>query len=169
MITEDELKQLLQYNPDTGVFIWLVKRPCVDAGDVAGTLRKQDGKTYIIISVNGKKYRAHRLAFLYMTGSMPNLLCDHINGDGTDNRWCNLREVDYINNNRNMRLRVDNTSGTPGVYWNKKDKRWQVSIKVGEKRGYIGQFKTLEEAVEARLNAEREHGFHENHGSVRPL
>ena len=68
-----------------------------------------------------------------------------------------------------MRLRVDNTSGVTGVYWNKKDKRWQVSIKVGSKRGYIGQYKTLEEARTARLSAEREHGFHENHGQVRPL
>lgn len=169
MITEKQLKQVLSYDPDTGVFTWLIKRSGVNPGDVAGTFRKHDGKTYVLISVNGKKYRAHRLAFLYMKGSMPDMICDHINGDGTDNRWCNLREVDHVNNNRNMRLRADNTSGTPGVYWNKKDKRWQVSIKVGEKRGYVGQYKTLEEAVDARKNAEREHGFHENHGSVRPL
>lgn len=169
MITQEQLKQFLHYCPDTGVFTWLIKRSGVRPGDKAGTHRKHDGKTYILISVNGKKYRAHRLAFLYMKGSMPDMLCDHINGNGTDNRWCNLREVDSVNNNRNMRLRADNKSGTPGVYWNKKDKRWQVQIKVGKKRGYVGQFKTLDEAVEARLKAEREHGFHENHGSVRPL
>lgn len=161
--------EILHYDPDTGVFTWLVKRGAVNAGEVAGTFRKHDGKTYVLIGVNGKRLRAHRLAFLYMNGSMPKLLCDHINGDGTDNRWCNLREVDFVNNNRNMRLRADNSSGTAGVYWNKKDKRWQVAIKVGKKRGYIGQYKTLEEAVTARKNAEREHGFHKNHGSVRPL
>jgi hypothetical protein len=169
MITEQELKEALHYNPDSGEFTWLVKKPNREIGSVAGTPRKNDGKTYIIISINGKKYRAHRLAFLYMNGLMPGVICDHINGDGTDNRWCNLREVDHVNNNRNMRLRVDNKSGVPGVYWNKKDKRWQASIKVNDKRGYIGQFKTLEEAKEARLKAEREHNFHKNHGSVRPL
>ena len=169
MLTVQELKELLHYNPDTGVFTWLVKRSGIKLGDVAGTKRKNDGKTYIIISVDGKKYRAHRLAFLYMTSDFPELICDHINGNGIDNRWYNLREVDYVNNNRNMKLRVDNSSGTPGVYWNKKDKRWQVSIKVGKNRGYIGQYKKLKDAVEARLAAEREHGFHENHGQVRPL
>ena len=168
-MTKDKLKELLKYDPDTGIFTWNVSRSQMKRGDVAGTKRKNDGKTYTIISLNGSKYRAHRLAFLYMTGKFPKLLCDHINGDGTDNRWVNLREVDHVNNNRNMRLRVDNTSGVTGVYWNKKDKRWQVSIKVGSKRGYIGQYKTLEEARTARLSAEREHGFHENHGQVRPL
>ena len=168
-MTEQDLKKFLHYNPVTGDFIWLIKRPNRNPGDKAGTLRKNDGKTYVIITILGKKYRAHRLAFLYMNGSLPDQLCDHINGDGTDNRWCNLREVDAVNNNRNMRLRTDNKSGTPGVYWNKKDKRWQVSIKVGEKRGYVGQFKTLKEAKEARLKAERKHNFHKNHGSKRPL
>tara|TARA_R110000851_G_scaffold315349_1_gene477794 strand:- start:522 stop:1028 length:507 start_codon:yes stop_codon:yes gene_type:complete len=168
-MTEELLKQMLKYEPDTGLFTWLIKRPGVLINDVAGTERKHDGKTYIIISLNGKKHRAHRLAFLYMTGKFPLLLCDHEDGDGTNNRWNNLREVDYINNNRNMRLRADNSSGVAGVYWNKKDKRWQVSLKVGSDRGYIGQYKTLEEAVRIRLDAERKHGFHKNHGQVRPL
>lgn len=169
MITREELKQVLKYEPDTGLFTWKVKRSRISPGDVAGTKRRHDGKTYIIISINGKKYRAHRLVFLYMTGAFPDRICDHINGNGTDNRWVNLREVDFINNNRNMRLRADNTSGVTGVHWNKKDKRWQVSIKTGKDRGYIGQFKTFEEAVEARKKAERHHNFHVNHGSVRPL
>lgn len=169
MITASELKNALNYDPSTGLFTWVIKRPNVSIGDVAGTKRKHDGKTYIIITINGEKYRAHRLAFLYMQDSFPDLICDHINGDGTDNRWVNLREVNFVGNNRNMRLRCDNTSGTPGVYWNKKDKRWQVSIKTGSDRGYVGQFKTLEEAVAARKDAERKHKFHENHGQVRPL
>lgn len=169
MITSDMLKISLSYDPHTGLFRWLVKKPNANIGDIAGTKRKHDGKTYIIITLSGKKYRAHRLAFLYMTGKFPELLCDHINGDGTDNRWCNLREVDHKNNNRNMRLRSDNTSGVAGVYWNKKDKRWQVTLKTGESRGYIGQFKLLEDAVKARLEAETEHNFHQNHGQVRPL
>lgn len=168
-LTVELLKKYLSYDSDTGLFHWLLERPNVNVGDIAGTARKNDGKTYTIITIHGVKYRAHRLAFLYMTGSFPVLLCDHINGDGTDNRWCNLREVDHVNNNRNMRLRADNTSGTPGVYWNKKDKRWQVSLKVGDDRGYIGQFKSLDEAVKVRREAERKHDFHENHGQVRPL
>lgn len=169
MITADILKKSLSYDPSTGLFHWLVKKPNVNIGDVAGTKRKNDGKTYIIITISGKKYRAHRLAFLYMNGSFPEMLCDHINGDGTDNRWCNLREVNHVGNNRNMRLRSDNTSGVAGVYWNKKDKRWQVTLKTGKSRGYIGQFKLLEDAVKARLEAEINNDFHQNHGQVRPL
>lgn len=163
-LTQEELKKILHYNPETGVFTFTKN------GKQAGTRRINSGKTYIIITIRSKKYRAHRLAFLYMTGSMPADLVDHINGDGVDNRWCNLREVDAVNNNRNMRLRDDNTSGVTGVHWNKKDQRWQVSIKTDKhSRGYIGQFKTLIDAVAARYRVEIEHGFHPNHGQVRPL
>ena len=169
MLTKKQLKQVLHYNPDTGIFTWLIKISGVKPGDIAGTKRKHDGKTYILISINGKKYRAHRLAFLYMIGRFPIELVDHEDGDGINNKWNNIRETDPVNNNRNMRLRVDNTSGVPGVYWNKKDKRWQVSIKVGEDRGYIGQYADYFEAVCARKSAENFHGFHENHGQVRPL
>lgn len=166
---QEQLKQCLSYDHLTGLFTWLTKHSKMQVGSIAGTKRKNDGKTYIIISVKGVKYRAHRLAFLYMTGSFPTMLCDHINGDGTDNRWVNLREVDYVNNNRNMRLREDNTSGCAGVHWNKKDKRWQASLKTGVGRGYLGQYKSIDEAIKVRKKAERDNNFHVNHGQDRPL
>lgn len=166
---QNRLKELLHYDPDTGLFTWLMNRSQMKCGDEAGTIRQNDGKRYLIISIDGQKYRAHRLAWLYTMGQFPDQLIDHINGNGLDNRWCNLREVDTVNNNRNMRLRSDNSSGIVGVHWSSKDRRWVVQIKTEHQRGYVGQFETLLDAVAARIRAQKEHDFHENHGQVRPL
>jgi len=168
-ITQSELKSVLNYDMKTGLFTWIVDKPNAPAGTVAGTIRKNDGKSYIIITINNIKHRAHRLAFLYVNGVFSNDLTDHINGNGTDNRWCNLRTVDPVNNNRNMRRRVDNTTGVTGVHWSNKDKVWVASLKVGKDRGYLGSFHSFEEAVSVRKQAEIDAGFHPNHGEDRPL
>src|SRR5215813_12141516 len=99
MLTHERLKELLSYDPKTGLFIWNSR------GAVAGTT---DQEGYIQIHLDGKKYRAHRLAYLYMTGEMPTQILDHINRVRSDNRWGNLRPVtdrfnyyncsDYSNN-----------------------------------------------------------------------
>lgn len=169
-LSQEELKHFLEYEPDTGIFKWKVPRPHMSPGDVAGTVRENDGKRYIIITIESKKYRAHRLAWLYMTGEWPEELIDHIDGNGRNNKWVNLRQVDTVNNNRNMRQRVNNLSGVTGVHWCKKDRAWVAQIKTEKnKRGYLGQFKNFDDAVAARKKAELEHDFHKNHESVRPL
>ena len=94
MITQQRLKEVLNYNPDTGDFTWLNPTSFrVQVGDTAGYRHKtQDGKEYIQTSIDGVKHYGHRLAWFYMTGEFPAGQIDHINGDGTDNRWSNLND-----------------------------------------------------------------------------
>ena len=161
MITVGELKSLLDYNPSTGLFIWKSDRTStVREGDVAGT----NCKGYITITINGKRYQAHRLAWLYMTGNLPNNQIDHINGVRDDNRFCNLREVDNSENARNSKHRDNNTSGHIGVNFEVRGSKWTANIKVDGKKIYLGRFPTKDEAIEARKKAEIKYGFHSNHG-----
>ena len=169
-LSQERLREVVSYDLETGDFTWLISRPGVVAGQIAGTIRVNEGKSYRIISIDGKKHRAHRLAFLYVTGTFPCQLVDHQDGNGLNNSWLNLRRVDSVGNNRNMRLRADNTSGICGVHWSNKDRRWVVQIKTEKgDRGYVGQFPTLLDAVAARLRSQRDHDFHRNHGQDRPL
>ncbi len=89
---------------------------------------------------------------------------DHINGDRTDNRICNLRDVTSAGNSCNRRRQDRNTSGVTGVAWDKRASRWQARIGLNGKQKYLGYFDSLDEAVAARKAAELELGFHPNHG-----
>ena len=171
MITQKRLKELLNYNPNTGIFTHLIsKNNGVSVGDIAGCVHPcSSGKKYITIKIEGKLYRAHRLAWLYIYGQFPPDQIDHINGDGVDNRLCNLRPVTNRINSRNCKLRSDSTSGITGIHWCKRDKRWRVQINNQNKRVQFGNFDYLFEAVCVRKNAEKEYGYHTNHGSIRPL
>jgi hypothetical protein len=171
MVTQEELKKWLQYDPETGVFTWISKpnrrlNLGTSAGCACGT---KGGKSYIRIMINGKLYHAHRLAFLYTTGSFPEHEVDHINGNGTDNRFCNLRIVDRSNNAKNLRMKSTNKSGVCGVVWHEDRNKWQSFIKIKNKTKYIGLFDSIFEAAAARKSAELLYKFHENHGSARPL
>ncbi len=160
-ISQAELKQLLHYCPETGQFIWRHKRGRQAAGSVAGT---PTFCSHISISINGKRHYAHRLAYLYMTGDWPPEQVDHINHDGKDNRWSNLRLVSYQDNRRNMPLYARNKSGVCGLIWDKQRERWRVYITVEQKRIELGRFDDKLSAVAARKTAEQQHDFHRNHG-----
>lgn len=170
-LTQEELKKLLHYDPDTGVFVWVKSfGNKVKISDVAGCLKITKGcKRYIYIQFFGKRYLSHRLAFLYMTGSFPEYDIDHINGDGTDNRWANLRAVTRLENKKNVRRQSNNKSGICGVCFNKINGKWQAQIQVDRKNKFIGIFDNIFDAACARKNAECFYGFHANHGSERPL
>lgn len=167
-ITQEILKQKLHYNPDTGVFT-RIARTCnsVKIGDIAGHIITRKTNKYITICVSGKPNYAHRLAWLYMTGSFPANEIDHINGVGTDNKWSNLRNVTRQDNMRNVKILRNNKSGITGVYWSKCDGAWAVQIKVSRKQKRLGTFNNLFDAACARKNAELIYGFHENHGNER--
>lgn len=169
MITQEELKERLHYCPERGVFTWLCRRggkasECAIAGclQICGS-----GKPYITIRFNRKLFLAHRLAYLYMTGSFPENDIDHENGNGTDNRWSNLKPITNHNNQKNKRLYSRNTSGHCGVSFYKN--RYRVRIVVNRKDIHIGCFSDINAAIAARKAAELEHGFHSNHGTDRPL
>lgn len=161
LLTQTELKRLLDYNPSTGLFTWKISRPNAKQGNKAGNL---DPSGYIRISVNSKNYTAHRLAFLYMTGNFPLNHTDHINHNRSDNRWINLRLVTQKENNRNLAKRSDNTSGTSGVSFSNKNNKWIVRIKVENCYKSFGAFPTIEEAISIRNQIMSLHGYHSNHG-----
>ncbi len=169
MITQEQLKKIIHYSPETGSFTWLIQRGKASPGKSAGHVCYKNTKQYLIIGVNGRIDRAHRLAWLYMTGSWPTMEIDHINGNGLDNSWSNLREVDRQTNCRNMRLHSHNTSGVAGVSWRKQKSKWRSYIVVNNKQLNLGHFCDWFDAVCARKSAEIKHSFHPNHGSKRPL
>lgn len=148
MLTVEHLKELLSYSPETGVFTWLVSRGGrAQPGAKAGT-RNVNG--YWRIDVEGEKLYAHRLAWLYMTGSWPKGEIDHINGVRADNRFPNLREATVSENRRNVTMRRHNTSGVFGVTFDKARKKWKAQIVVDRKCIFIGRFDAIEDAKKAR-------------------
>ena len=154
MITQDELKSMLDYDPITGVFTWKVKKSQrISIGDVTGC-PNQDG--YLIIKVNGENNRAHILAWIYVYGSKPLNEIDHINRVRSDNRIANLRDVTRAENCANKGgvyvVRVDNKSGVTGVHWNKKRKKWECYKNINSKRKHIGYFINKADAIKAVSN-----------------
>jgi len=152
MLSRKILASKMTYSRDTGLFIW-------NNGDIAGTLDKGG---YVIIKVNKKAYKAHRLAWLYEYREMPSGHIDHVNHDRTDNRIDNLRDVSQAENNKNQRMYHTNTSGVTGVTF--QYGKWKTRINVDGKRICLGSFVEFSEAVNARKNAEVLYGYHENHG-----
>lgn len=171
MITQQRLREVLHYDPSTGKLTWLNPPSFrVKKGDVAGYKHKTlDGKSYIQTSIDNVKYYAHRLVWFYVTGQFPQGQIDHINGNGTDNRWCNLRVVSHLDNSKNQKLRSNNSSGVTGVYWSKERKKWCASITVRGKTIPLGRYDKIIDAIDSRKKAECKYKFHENHGQVRPL
>jgi hypothetical protein len=148
MITELELKELLHYNPDTGIFTWLVnKAKTIKAGSVAGTLTSSG---YIHIKIDYKLYKAHRLAWLYVHGKFPEHHTDHINGIRNDNRIVNLREATFSQNIMNSKTQTKNTSGYKGVSFNIGKNKFESYVSFNHKKIHIGLFDTAKEANEAR-------------------
>lgn len=154
LITQDQLKSLLAYDPDTGEFRWLAKTSLrVKIGDLAGC---RDRYGYVVIRAHGTLYKAHRLAWLYMHGVHPAKNLDHINQMPSDNRICNLREADQHQNNQNRRLQRNSTSGITGVSLHKATQRWHARIHTREGCRSLGYYDTKEDAARARCAAERE-------------
>jgi hypothetical protein len=150
MINQTELKELLHYDPATGIFTWLVvtNKNQVKVGSIAGTLRP-DGYSYI--RIKGRGYRAHRLAWLYAKGQWPEADIDHRNHIRDANWIDNLRDVTRM---QNLCNKSTNTSGVPGVAWHKLGKKWCAEIRVIGKKKHLGLFANIEDATEARRVAE---------------
>ena len=155
LITQERLKSLLTYDPDTGEFRWRVNRTGgVKAGDQA---KAKDCHGYGRIKLDGRVYKAHRVAWMYVYGEWPPAHIDHINRVRDDNRIANLRAVSHAENNQNRSADKRNTSGYTGVYFNKPSRKWQASISVNGKLRSLGYFDTKEDAAFARQRAEAEH------------
>jgi len=142
MINQKELKYLLNYNAETGLFTWLQRMANgkIKPGDIAGANRNG----YIDITINRKIYGAHRLAWLYVYGELPTDYIDHQNGNPSDNRIENLRISTNQQNQWNQKISKNNTSGVKGVCWNKALKKYSARISIEGKRKFLGLFESLE-------------------------
>lgn len=160
IISQTRLKELLHYAPETGDFTWKSTGTGRRLGIPAGALNHG----YISIRIDTVLYYAHRLAFLYIYGYMPQTI-DHRNQCPSDNRIANLREVSHTDNLRNARKHRHNTSGCTGVGWHKRAQKWQAYVQVNDRAIYLGLFTDYFEACAARKSANNRYGFTELHGS----
>lgn len=153
MLTHKRLRELLDYNSETGIIRWRVNRPgrgAPKAGDEAGDLASTG---YRRLSVDGLRYFAHRLAWFHAHGEWPPGPLDHRNGVRADNRLSNLRLATPSQNMWNMGVSKRSTSGLKGAYWHKRERRWQAVIGAGRKSISLGYFATKEEAHAAYARA----------------
>ncbi len=163
-MTQNQLKKLVHYEPTTGVFtrINTSKYSSYNDGDVINRINDEG---YPSSYIGGKTYRLHRLAFLYMIGSMPKHTVDHINHIKIDNRWVNLRDVTGAENMRNQSINAKNKSGHNGVHWHKRHSKWCANIFYQGKIVSLGSYDNISDAIAARKEADIKYGFHLNHGT----
>ena len=143
-LTVERLREVLSYNPETGSWVWAktlsIRRV---AGCIAGDV-KPNG--YRFIGIDGHRYRAHRLAWFYMTGEWPPMQIDHWDNNRSNNAWRNLRLATNKNNQANSRRPKNNTSGFKGVYWSKQKRKWAAKINPDRRQVHLGFFDIPEDA-----------------------
>ena len=162
-LTQDRLKELLHYDPETGIFTWRVARGSAKVGDVAGVI---DTEGYRLIWLDNCQFRAPRVAFFYVIGVWPTETIDHINGVRDDDRWLNLREATREENSHNRGVPpINNSSGFIGTGWNKSHSKWEARIRAGGKLHHLGYFATPKAAHAAYLKAKNE--LHPTHRRLR--
>jgi hypothetical protein len=176
-ITPESLRQLFEYNPDTGHFTW--RR--IDYG-VAGfsdhyvrihnayrygkaAFLSPDKHGYLGCILKERRFAAHRAAWAIVHNELPPVV-DHLNGDPSDNRIVNLRGTTQASNSRNCKLRASNKSGVPGV--TSIGKKWRATIGFGGVKKSLGCFDDYEAAVAARKKAEFMYGYGPNSGASSP-
>lgn len=142
MITQARLKEVIHYDKDTGVFQWV---------EVTGNqcklntpLECSPSCDYLLITIDKVTYRAHRLAWLYVYGVMPNSIIDHIDGNTKNNAISNLRKADRVTNGYNSKLRCDSKTGVKGVTWDKTRNKYRVCLVVNKVQYQLGRFDDLE-------------------------
>lgn len=162
-LTIDRLKELVSYDPITGLFSRL--KDFNNNARVDSKVGHQRCDNYIQIRIDSSFYLAHRLAWFYMNGKWPDKLIDHINGNRSDNRLCNLREATLEQNKHNELLRKTNSSGAKGVSWDKRRQKWNAKVWSNNKCYNLGCFADIELAELVASSArEKLHGEFANHG-----
>lgn len=156
-LTQKELKEIVNYDKKTGVFTWKIDRGgTAKKGDIAGCL---GGYGYWILTIKGKTYQAHRIAFLYMRGYFPENEVDHKDRNRANNAWSNLREVSRTCNARNCGIQARNKNGVIGVCKVAGETRYRAKITVNKKPIHLGRFDDIASAAKARWEAEKKYGF----------
>ena len=156
-IDPELVRAYFDYDPETGILKNKVQRgPRGRRGEEAGTIDYSGpdcDKPYFRVRMEGSIYYAHRIIWVWMTGDQPETV-DHIDGNGLNNRWENLRNVSHSENMRNRKLNKNSTSGMAGVHQTKRSGKWQARISVDGKRISLGAFESKDEAIVARKAAE---------------
>lgn len=159
VLTQQQLRDILSYNPKTGVLIWRQRENIPKewntrwAGKVAGSVNSAG---YLIITLNtNERYLVHRIIWLLMTGKWPKNEIDHVDNNRINNRWENLREATRIENSRNRPF--ETSSGVIGVSWHKQRNKWRARITVNRKEIHLGYFLNFNEAVKVRKDAENKY------------
>jgi hypothetical protein len=151
LLSAERARELLAYDPDTGILTWRISRPGAVAGTVAGT----PCQGYLQVQIDYVFHKAHRVIWLMQTGDWPQHHIDHINRDRSDNRWSNLREATPLENSRNKSLSSRNSSGAVGVCWDQARGKWNTNIGVHNRTLSLGCFEVFDDAVAARCEAEK--------------
>lgn len=160
-LTAEVVRALLDYDPETGAFTWKARETMLgqDPAKVAAWNTARAGKPagvrthgYIKIAVFDRRYYAHRLAWLHVTGEWPKDIIDHIDCNGENNAFSNLRDVTKVENGRNQRNARKSKSGVPGVYFTNYGK-YRSQRKIGDRIVHLGVFNSAEEARAAFLAA----------------
>jgi hypothetical protein len=151
MITQERLKEVLHYDPNTGLFRWRYSRHGAKINQVAGT---STSRGYVNIRIDGTVYGGHRLAWLYTHGYFPESDISFKNKDRSDVRINNLVVISRLCGMRRIGNSKRNTSGVRGVSGTVK-RGWVVKIRANGKENYLGKFKCFAEAVCCRLAAEQ--------------
>lgn len=146
-LTQKQVQELFDYDPDTGE----VKRKVgvtnnAKKGSIVGWL---NGEGYFNVKIHKTSYKLHRVIWLYVYGSWPTGVIDHVNRDKTDNRFCNLRDTTVQTNNINKGVRKDSKTGVPNVTWRERDQLFYAACKRDGKQNYLGSFNNVEDAAKA--------------------
>jgi HNH endonuclease len=152
MLTQTRLKEILDYNPETGIFTRRLKQTGVKQGKISGSLTKEG---YLVTSIDSKLYSCHRLAWFYMIGTWPIGQIDHKNGNKSDNRINNLRDVSKQQNVENQRKAHKTNKSTKILGTWKNGKKFAARISHNNTKLYLGTFLTVEEACAAYVAAKR--------------
>lgn len=148
---ENLIKEFLHYDEHSGLITWKHNRgKKIKAGNKAGT---DNGEGYLSIKIDGKNYKAHRIAWLLKTGEWPSGVIDHINQNRSDNRWENLRVTTVRGNNHNKGMQRNNVSGSTGIRFVQSNKKWRAYIRVDSKAKHLGYFTCKEDAEKAYQEA----------------
>lgn len=149
MIDQNKLKELFDYEPETGNFIRK------NSNKIAGCLNSAG---YVHVKIKNKTYKAHRLAWVYVNGDLPDgYVIDHVNHVRDDNRIDNLRIATVKENNRNLSIRKDNNSGIKGIHWKKNRNKWCATCTVDRKKYHVGYFTDISDAEHAVKNFRETH------------
>jgi len=152
VLTPERIRELLDYDPETGVFRWRIKAQGIRAGHQTGYVDQTNG--YVTIRIDGKKRYAHRLAWAYVTGQWPKTGIDHLDRDRTNNRFANLRQANRSENACNRPKQRNSSTGVKGVYLHRQSGRFNARISKNGVEHSLGMYATVDEAAEARRIAE---------------